>query len=81
MPEENSRVTLAILGNKLDTLISKVDKLTARADSDHDEIIAMKSHVDEFIWIKRAVYGLILTALANVGGFIYFVAQNIKSAP
>ena len=34
----NGRVTLAVLGTKLDTVIAKLDELGERQDADHDRI-------------------------------------------
>ena len=67
----NGRVTMAVLGTKLDTVIAKLDDLTRQQDSDHDRIGVLEGDLrrtNDRVSVWQAGQGalsVVLSALAT----------------
>jgi len=58
MPDEqNGRVTLAVIGAKIDNLQKTVDKIEEVVDKDHDRINTLENQMSDFIKLKGWLIG------------------------
>lgn len=76
MPDENGRVTLAVIGIKLDNLQNTVDEIRTTTRQDHDRIGALESQMTDLVAIKRWLIG---GAVILIGALITGVVILLQS--
>lgn len=87
MPDErNGRITLALLGSKLDTIrehqkdMQEMLERMREAAGDRDKkLTALETQMEDVTWWKRAILGLILGFVVNAGGVIYAIVQHYQN--
>ena len=63
----NGRVTLAVLGSKMDDLTKKVDSLTEKYSDDHDKVTVLCTKQDrQDTWTKATVGGVISAIIGAI---------------
>ena len=60
---QNGRVTLALLGLKLDYLIAKVDKIDNQVCVDHDRLDQIETTINVLKWAGGVIGGITVTLL------------------
>lgn len=78
MPDEesNGRITLAVLGYKLDNLQSSVNEIRETTKQDHDRIGILEGQMTDLIAIKRWLIG---GAVLLIGALITGVVILLQS--
>ena len=79
--ESNGKVTLAVIGTKLDTLIASVEKLSECVRVDHDELITLKEQMKDFLALKRAALGYGIMLIISLALALTAIVRASASIP
>ena len=74
--ESNGRVTLAVLGSKIDDIANTVADLVSLYRSDHDKLTQVCTKFEDIDTIKKAIIGNVIAAIGAILAAIYALVKS-----
>ena len=72
----NGRVTLAVLGSKLDDLTDTVDDLVTLFRSDHDKLTQICTKFEDIDTLKKAIIGNVIAVVVAISGAVWALLKQ-----
>jgi hypothetical protein len=74
--DNNGRITLAVIGAKLENIERLLHELKADVKTDHDRLGKIESDLEDFILLKRILFSYGLGLIVTMALALYAVLQH-----
>ena len=72
----NGRVTLAVLGSKMDDLTETVRDLVKMVHTDHDKLTTVCTKFEEIDTLKKAIIGNVIAVVVAISGAVWALLKQ-----